>query len=163
MYTPEITQKSHQLLKVLRSREIKLSAAESCTGGLFSAAMTEIPGASEIFERGYVTYSNDAKIELLTVPTFFIEDFGAVSRETAIAMAEGALLMSKAQISIAITGLAGPEGGTDNKPVGTVFIASAYKDHESIYEEHIFSGGRHKIRLQSVEAAMDMLLRRLEA
>jgi len=143
MFSPEITKKSHQLSKSLRNRNLKVVSAESCTGGLFSTAMTEIPGSSEVFERGYVTYSNESKIELLTVPTFFINDFGAVSRETAIAMAEGALLMSRADISVAITGTAGPDGGTDEKPVGTVFIASAYKDHESIYERHIFSGGRH--------------------
>ena len=161
MLSPEITQKSHQLLKALKNNSVKLSAAESCTGGLFSAAMTEIPGASEIFERGYITYSNDAKIELLTVPTFFIDSYGAVSSQTAIAMAEGALLMSKSQISISITGIAGPEGGTEEKPVGTVYIACAQKGCDTIYEKHNFSGSRHKIRCNAIEASIDLLINQL--
>jgi nicotinamide-nucleotide amidase len=162
MLSASITNKSHTLLKLLRSRKLKISTAESCTGGLFSVALTEIPGSSDVFERGFVTYSNESKIELLTVPTFFIEEFGAVSRETAIAMAEGALLLSKSQLSIAITGIAGPDGGTDDKPIGTVFLASALNNHKTIYEQHLFSGSRHSIRMNAVEAALDFLMRRVE-
>jgi nicotinamide-nucleotide amidase len=162
MFSAEITNKSHQLLKTLRARKLKICSAESCTGGLFSVALTEIPGSSDVFERGFVTYSNESKIELLTVPTFFIDDFGAVSRETAVAMAEGALLLSKAQISISITGVAGPDGGTEDKPVGTVFIACAYKDKKTIYEQYLLSGSRHTIRAHAVEVALDMVLRRVE-
>jgi len=162
MFSENITNQTHTLIKALKERHMKLSAAESCTGGLLCAAITEIPGSSNVFDRGYVTYSNDAKIELLTVPTFYITDFGAVSYQTAIAMAEGALLMSKANISISITGVAGPEGGTEDKPVGTVFLACALDGKETKFEQHMFSGSRRSVRLKTVEAAMNMLLRRLE-
>lgn len=162
MFSQEITTKAHDILRTLRERNYKLVSAESCTGGLLSAALTEIPNSSEVFERGYVTYSNESKIELLTVPTFFIEDFGAVSHQTAVAMAEGALLMSRADISISITGVAGPDGGTDKSPVGTVYIATAYTGHESICEMHSFSGSRHTIRENSIIAAFDMILKRIE-
>ncbi|MCE3232642.1 MAG: CinA-like protein [Rickettsiaceae bacterium] len=162
MFSSVITKKSEQLLKALRNKKLKISTAESCTGGLLSVALTEIPGSSEVFERGFVTYSNESKIELLTVPTFFIDEFGAVSRETAIAMAEGTLLMSKAQIGISITGVAGPDGGTETKPVGTVFIACAYKDQNTIYAHHVFKGDRSSIRQQTVEAALDFVLRRMD-
>ena len=162
MFSPQITGKTHEILKALRSREYKLVAAESCTGGLLSAAITEIPNSSEVFERGYVAYSNDAKIELLTVPTFYIEEYGAVSFQTAVAMAEGALLMSKADISVSITGVAGPDGGTEKTPVGTVYIAIADRINKSHYELHSFSGSRHAIREKSVLTAFDMLLKRLE-
>jgi nicotinamide-nucleotide amidase len=162
MFSAGVMNKSHQLLKALRSRKLKICSAESCTGGLFSVALTEIPGSSDVFERGFVTYSNESKIELLTVPTFFIDDFGAVSRETAVAMAEGALLLSKAHISISITGIAGPDGGTEDKPVGTVFIACALRDNRTIYEHHLFSGSRHTIRLDAVDESLNLLLRRIE-
>ncbi len=162
MFSSEITNKAHQLLKSLRNRGIKLATAESCTGGLASVAITELPGSSEIFDRGFVTYSNESKIELLTVPTYFIDDFGAISMETAMAMAEGALLMSKADISVSITGIAGPDGGSDEKPVGTVFIATAFKGKKSNYQQHLFTGNRHSIRLQAVESAFDMLLKRIQ-
>ncbi len=161
LLSPEITSKSHQLTKILRSKKLCVVSAESCTGGLFSVAMTEIPGASDVFERGFITYSNESKIELLTVPTFYIEDYGAVSLETAAAMAEGALLMSKADISIAITGIAGPDGGSDDKPVGTVFISSAIRSGKTSYEQHAFSGSRHSIRTKCVEAAFDLLIKKL--
>lgn len=162
MFSPEIINKSHRLLKALENKGLKLAAAESCTGGLFSVAMTEIPGSSDVFERGFITYSNESKIELLTVPTFYINDYGAVSREVATAMAEGALLLSKADVSVAITGTAGPDGGTTSKPVGTVFIASSTNGGDTAYEQHTFSGGRHAIRLQAVEMSLNILLGRFE-
>ena len=161
MFTEDITTLTHDLFKLLQQREYKMVTAESCTGGLISAAITEIPGSSDIFDRSYVTYSNDSKIELLTVPTFFIEEYGAVSHETAIAMAEGALLMSKAQISISVTGVAGPDGGTLEKPVGTVYIACATKDNGSLFEQHLFTGSRHQIRMQSVTSALKLALKQL--
>jgi nicotinamide-nucleotide amidase len=163
MLSTEIMNKAHKLLKALRSRDLKLSVAESCTGGLIASVLTEIPGISEVFERGYVTYSNESKIELLTVPTYYINEFGAVSFQTAVAMAEGALLMSRANISISVTGIAGPEGGTDEKPVGTVFIASSMQGSDTIHEQHLYAGSRHAIREKSVEACIDMLLKRLGA
>jgi nicotinamide-nucleotide amidase len=162
MFSAQITGKTHEILKALRNREYKLVTAESCTGGLLSAAITEIPNSSEVFERGYVAYSNDAKIELLTVPTFYIEEFGAVSFQTAVAMAEGALLMSKADVSVSITGIAGPDGGTTRTPVGTVYIAIADRNNKSHYERHNFLGSRHAIREKSMLTAFDMVLKRLE-
>lgn len=160
MFAKKITDKSLKLLNTLKEKKYKICTAESCTAGLISAALTDIPGASDAFERGYSTYSNESKIELLTVPTFYIEDYGSVSMETAIAMAEGALLMSKANLSIAVTGVAGPDGGTEDKPVGTVYIATAYNNEETLYERHLFSGSRQDIRMQTVEAALDMALQR---
>ncbi len=131
MFSKEITVKVQKLSKLLRRSKKMMCCAESCTGGLVASAMTSVEGASDIFERGYVTYSNAAKIELLTVPTYFIEQYGAVSRETAIAMAEGALLMSRADISVALTGIAGPTGGTSEKPEGTIFMASSGRGENS--------------------------------
>ena len=122
MFSPELITQAQLLNKTLLAKKMRLATAESCTGGLISALITEVPGSSAVFERGFVTYSNEAKIDLLTVPTFYIEEFGAVSMQTVIAMAEGALLMSRADISVAVTGCAGPDGGTPEKPVGTVFI-----------------------------------------
>ena len=162
MLPSELIAKTHELSKALRKKKLRLATAESCTGGLISMAMTEIPGASDVFERGFVTYSNESKIELLTVPTFYIEEYGAVSMEAAIAMAEGALLMSKADISVSVTGCAGPDGGTAEKPTGTVFIGCAIKNHSTVYERFLFSGNRHAIRIKSTEAAFNLLLKCLD-
>ncbi len=153
--------KSNEVFLALSKKKKRLVTAESCTGGLISMALTEIPGSSKIFERGFITYSNEAKIELLTVPTFYIEDYGAVSPEVAVAMAEGALLMSKADISIAVTGCAGPDGGTSNTPIGTVFISCAVKNRETIFKKFSFSGNRNSIRVQSAEAAFALIIRSL--
>lgn len=161
MFPATLTTKCHEILKLLKKRQLRLVTAESCTGGLISAAITEIPGASSVFERGYITYSNEAKIELLTVPTFFIEEYGSVSLEVAIAMAEGALLMSKADIGISITGCAGPDGGSETKPVGTVFIGLAAKGVDTICERFHFTGSRHQIRLASTEAALNLIIKQL--
>jgi nicotinamide-nucleotide amidase len=161
MFSSVIIKKSEQLLKTLRSKNLKICTAESCTGGFIAAALTETPGSSDVFERGFITYSNAAKIELLTVPTFFVDEFGAVSRETAIAMAEGTLLMSKAQVGLSVTGIAGPTGGSETKPVGTVFIACAIKDQHTTYEKHLFSGDRNAIRQLAVEAALDFVMKRI--
>ncbi len=111
------------LADALRSRGLRLVTAESCTGGLISAACTSLAGSSEWFERGFVTYSNEAKTELLGVPTRLIEQHGAVSEAVARAMAEGALGRSRAQVAVSVTGIAGPGGGTPGKPVGTVWLA----------------------------------------
>ncbi len=153
--------KSHELKDALLKKKMRLVTAESCTGGLIATAITDLPGASQIFERGFITYSDASKIELLTVPTFYIEDYGAVSMEVVIAMAEGALLLSKADVSLAITGYAGPDGGTEEKPVGTVYIGCAMKNFKTIYERFSFSGNRHAIREQAAEAALNLALKNL--
>jgi nicotinamide-nucleotide amidase len=137
----------------VRGAGLMLATAESCTGGLIAAAITETAGASNWFERGFVTYSNRAKEDMLGVPEDVLEKFGAVSEQTAQAMAQGALRNSRAQIAVAITGVAGPGGGTDNKPVGMVCFAWALS-HLSFLETKHFSGGREAVRLASAEHAL---------
>ena len=140
----------------------RISVAESCTGGLVSAALTEIAGSSEIFESGYVTYSNDAKLDMLKVSSDVLETFGAVSIATAWAMAQGALEMSGADVTVAITGVAGPAGGTEKKPVGTVVFARAEKgaDPGNVVADRKDFGdlGRGGIRLQAALCALELLL-----
>ncbi len=163
IFPKDLFESAQTLIEVLRPKKLRLVTAESCTGGLLSALLTEIPGASKVFERGYITYNNAAKIDLLTVPTLFVEKYGAVSSETALAMAEGALLASRAQVSIAITGVAGPaidplEKSMNEKPVGTVFIASACHLYQTEQKHFFFNGSRSEIRIQAVRAALHMLL-----
>lgn len=138
-----------------------VALAESCTGGLVAAALTEIPGCSAVLDRGYVTYSNDAKTEALGVPGDVIETFGAVSIATAWAMARGALRHSQADVAVAVSGVAGPEGGTALKPVGTVVLARALRDDRFEPEgelKHFDGGSRSEIRLQAAMAALELLL-----
>lgn len=153
---------AEKLLQVANNRNIKVCTAESCTGGLISSYITEVSGSSDVFERGFVTYSNEAKHELLGVPNEMLETYGAVSQEVAIAMAEGALANSNADISVAVTGVAGPTGGTEEKPVGLVHIATARKTGETIHEECHFDGDREEVRLATVERALEMLIEECE-
>ncbi len=136
----------------------KLVTAESCTGGWIAQCVTEIPGSSLWFERGFVTYSNSAKIQMLRVKPNTLETFGAVSAETAEEMVCGALEHSEADLAIAVTGIAGPDGGTQEKPVGTVFIAWASKDGVINIKKNLFTGNRHQIRAQAVQVAIKGLL-----
>jgi nicotinamide-nucleotide amidase len=145
----------------LRDAGLMLACAESCTGGLVSAAVTETAGASNWFERGFITYSNRAKEEMLGVPEDVLEKYGAVSEQTAQAMAQGALRNSRAQISLAITGVAGPGGGTENKPVGMVCFAWALS-HLCLIETKHFSGGRETIRLAAAEHALRGIIKMLD-
>ena len=141
-----------------------LATAESCTGGLVAALLTEIAGSSAVFERGFVVYSNRAKEEMLHVPGDLLADFGAVSEPVARALAEGALHESRANLSVAITGIAGPGGGTGMKPVGLVHFASARENRSILHEEHLFGDiGREKVRLEAVRVALRMLQDGLEA
>ncbi|MEO1474990.1 MAG: CinA family protein [Pseudomonadota bacterium] len=141
-----------------RQKRLKITTAESCTGGLLAGLFTELAGSSDVFERGFVTYSNRAKHELLNVPGDLIADVGAVSEAVARAMAEGALDESRANVSIAITGIAGPGGGTAMKPVGTVHIACARENHAILHELHQFGDiGRTDVRIATLEAALNML------
>ncbi len=137
---------------------LKIATAESCTGGLLAALFTEIPGSSSVFERGFVTYSNRAKEEMLGIPGDALADYGAVSEPVARMMAEGALTNSRANISVGITGVAGPGGGTKMKPVGTVHIACA-RENRAIIHEHLQLGelSRDAIRLASVETALSLI------
>lgn len=139
----------------------KVTLAESCTGGLVAAAITEIPGSSAVLDRSYVTYSNDAKIADLDVSTDIIEALGAVSIACVWAMAKGALDRSEADIAIAISGIAGPEGGSEEKPVGTVVFATAKRegDDEPVAEQRLFDGqDRSEIRRQATICALELLL-----
>jgi nicotinamide-nucleotide amidase len=146
----------------LKRRGLKLATAESCTGGWIAQAVTSVPGSSAWFDRGWVTYSNAAKRELLGVRVQTLSRFGAVSREAASEMAAGALARSRAQVSLAVTGVAGPTGGTRRKPVGTVCLAWSRKKRmpESITRR--FAGGRESVRRKSAIAALQGLLERLE-
>jgi len=137
-----------------------LSCAESCTGGGVAAALTDVAGSSAWFDRGFVTYSNQAKQEMLGVSADSLAAFGAVSRETAVEMATGALARSAAQLSVAVTGIAGPGGGSPEKPVGTVWIAWASGERADAVCEH-FSGDRAAVRAATVDAALRGLLQRV--
>lgn len=148
------------LLAETKSRGLMIATAESCTGGLIAASLAAVPGASASLERGFVTYSNEAKTEMLGVPADLIQRLGAVSRDVAIAMAEGAIAKSRADISVAVTGVAGPDGGTAEKPVGLVHMAAARRGGATIHEEQRFGDlGRHEIQLATVLAAFDLLKR----
>jgi len=158
MFSPAILKLAETLLAEARAKRIKIATAESCTGGLVAAALTEIPGSSDVFDRGFIPYSNEAKIEDLGVVVDTLDKFGAVSAATAVAMAEGALANSKAQIAIAVTGVAGPSGGTEKKPIGLVHFAAARRGGATDTEVRRFGDiGRHQIRIASVEVALTML------
>jgi len=146
------------LLDLCRDRRLTIATAESCTGGLVAGVLTEIPGSSAVVERGFVTYSNAAKTELLGVPAALLARAGAVSREVAEAMAAGALAHSPADLAVAITGIAGPDGGTVEKPVGLVHFAAGRRGGVTIHRERRFGNiGRSGVRLASVAEALAML------
>jgi nicotinamide-nucleotide amidase len=158
MSEADLSKHAERLLDVCRARKIKLATAESCTGGLVAAALTEIAGSSDVFDRGFVTYSNAAKEMMLGVSADILERFGAVSRETADAMAQGALAHSDAAVTVAVTGIAGPGGGSVEKPVGLVHFAAATRDGRSVHREKRFGEiGRRRVRLRSVEEALAIL------
>ena len=142
----------------LLATQRRLAVAESCTGGWLAKCLTDVPGSSQWFERGYVTYSNAAKQQALAVSASVIETFGAVSRPTAEQMAAGALHASGAQLALAITGVAGPDGGTAAKPVGLVWLALAQRNGTCHALEQHFSGDREAVRRAAVAAALRLLL-----
>jgi nicotinamide-nucleotide amidase len=147
------------LLDLYRRRGWMIATAESCTGGLIAATLTEIAGSSDVLDRGFVTYSNDAKTDMLGVPAEMIGQYGAVSAEVAGAMAQGALDRSRATVAVSVTGVAGPGGGSTEKPVGLVYIGLARRDQpEPLIERHVFDGRRHEVRLQTVVRAIDLLI-----
>ena len=146
------------LASALRSRGLKIATAESCTGGLIAAACTAVAGSSDWFERGFVTYSNEAKVELLGVPMALIQAHGAVSAEVARAMAGGALARSHAALAVAVTGIAGPSGAMPGKPVGTVWLAVARAGSDAQAELLRLAGDRAAVREQTVQRALLRLL-----
>ena len=167
MFDEKLKQQAARILESLRGKTQMLALAESCTGGLIAGLFTEIPGSSDVLDRGFVTYSNRAKHEMLGVPEHLIHAQGAVSEAVARAMSEGALTRAGAdgaasragaQIALAVTGIAGPGGGTDEKPVGLVYVALAVEGHETVAREFRFGDlGRDKVREKTIAAALEML------
>lgn len=163
MFPDDIETLARKVVETAAARGLMVAAAESCTGGLVSAALTSVAGSSAVVERGFVTYSNAAKSELLGIPADLIERHGAVSEPVARAMAEGALARSGAQVSVAVTGIAGPGGGSADKPVGLVHFAAAGPGGLVHVERRFGDIGREAVRLGSVRVALDLLLDRLGA
>jgi nicotinamide-nucleotide amidase len=153
-----LNEAAQHLLDTCRARGLKVATAESCTGGLVAATLIDIPGSSDVFDRGFVSYSNPAKETMLGVPRALLQRYGAVSREAAEAMATGALGNSPADLVVAVTGIAGPGGGSEEKPVGLVHFAAATRDGRMIHREKRFGDiGRLAVRLASVAEALEML------
>ncbi len=151
----ELFKLAEQLGRFLKVNGKKITTAESCTGGWIAQAITEVPGSSTWFDRGFVTYSNAAKVQMLGVSQETLDNYGAVSAEIATEMAAGALAHSEADMAVAVTGIAGPDGGALEKPVGTVFIAWADKNGKSRVVKMQFSGNRREIRAQTVKSAIE--------
>lgn len=150
-----------EVLDAARQANISIATAESCTGGMVAAALTDIAGSSDVFERGYVTYSNAAKSELLGVPSSLVNAHGAVSEEVARAMADGALQNAPVQLAVAITGVAGP-GGTANKPEGLVWFATAKAGEPTLSEvQHFGALGRSRVRQEATQTALSLLRARI--
>ena len=161
MFSDEQLGAAGDVLDACRRLGLMLATAESCTGGLIAGCLTAVAGSSDVFERGFVTYTNEAKSELLGVAPDLFETPGAVSEEVARAMAEGALANSNAGITVAVTGIAGPGGGTAEKPIGLVHIACARDGAETLFERHVFGGGRDAVRAGTVLAALRLVRRRV--
>ena len=158
MFSRDLLDAAQRLLDKARAQQLRIVTAESCTGGLIAGLLTEIPGSSDVVERGFVTYSNEAKEDLLGVPSDLIHAHGAVSEPVARAMVEGALKHSLAQIAVAVTGIAGPGGGTAQKPVGLVYVAALRQGGEVRLKELLLGDiGRGAIRLATVSEALTLL------
>jgi nicotinamide-nucleotide amidase len=153
----ELIALAEQLGEILRAKNLKIAIAESCTGGGLCQIMTEVAGSSAWFECGFVTYSNASKMKMLGVTARTLEQFGAVSAETALAMVSGTITASAVDCAIAITGIAGPSGGSQEKPVGTVFIALQTEKNRVCYKKH-FNGTRHEIRQQVLKFALNTFI-----
>lgn len=157
MFDPETLILAEAVLAACRTKGWRVATAESCTGGLVAAALTAIAGSSDVIERGFVTYSNEAKIEMLAVPSDTIAAHGAVSVETTAAMARGAVRRAPADVAVSITGIAGPGGGTTQKPVGLVYLGVARRDGACRVERRVFPGDRSQIRQAALVEALQML------
>lgn len=157
MYPASILSRATALIAACEAAGATVATAESCTGGLLGGALTAVPGSSAVFDRGFLTYSNPAKSEILGIPADLIETHGAVSEPVARAMAEGVLNICSVTLSAGITGIAGPGGGAPEKPVGTVHIAAARRGGPVLHKRLAFDGDRDAVRLASVGAALTML------
>lgn len=163
LYPADIEAQAAEIIAAYRDRGWMIATAESCTGGLIAGALTEIAGSSAVVDRGFVTYTNQAKMDLIGVSVTTLEVFGAVSKETALQMAQGALMRSGAEVAVAVTGIAGPGGGSAEKPIGLVHLAlktrSGLIDHREMRYGEI---GRDQVRLGTVRTALEMLLKAVE-
>jgi nicotinamide-nucleotide amidase len=158
LFPDDLEEKAAEIIALFKARGLMLSTAESCTGGLIAGALTEIAGSSAVVDRGFVTYTNDAKKNLIGVSAATLDTFGAVSKETALQMAHGALYRSRAEVAVAVTGIAGPGGGSSEKPVGLVHIAAKARSGRLIHREMRYGDiGRSEIRLATVRTALDLL------
>ena len=163
VFSQSLKMLAESVVDAARDRKMRIVTAESCTGGLMGACLTEISGASDVFDQGFITYSNDSKIKHLGVLRKTLLDCGAVSSEVALEMAEGALRASFADIAVSVTGIAGPGGGTVNKPIGTVYLGIALRAKDKSHTlQNSFSGDRTEIRLKTVETALTALLKELK-
>jgi nicotinamide-nucleotide amidase len=164
MVSPPNLDAARALLDAAKSRGLKIVTAESCTGGLIAATLAAVPGASDVLERGFVTYSNEAKHDMLGVPAELIARKGAVSQEVALAMVDGVLKHSSADIAVAVTGIAGPGGGSPEKPVGLVHIAAARRSAARLHVEKRFGDiGRRQVQSETVAVALNLMMRVMEA
>jgi nicotinamide-nucleotide amidase len=157
-FPTEILTLATKVIELNACRRTRIATAESCTGGLIGAALTEIAGSSAVVDRGFITYSNDAKMDMLGVTAETLQQFGAVSRETALQMAKGALIRCNAHLSVAVTGIAGPGGATPGKPVGLVHLCAVHGDGRLIHREMQYGDiGRTEVRLATVTTALQLL------
>lgn len=163
LFPDDLIRQATTLVALLGERGLKLATAESCTGGLIAGCLTELPGVSAVFERGFVTYSNEAKNQSIGVDASLIAAHGAVSAEVAEAMAEGALSHSLADVALSVTGIAGPDGGSAEKPVGLVYIGFAGKGRRTRSFRFVFDGDRTTIRLATAKTALGLLEKRLNS
>jgi nicotinamide-nucleotide amidase len=158
MIDERLRRTASRVLDLCRAQGLRIVTAESCTGGLVAGALTEIAGSSDVFDRGFVTYSDEAKRAMLGVPGTMLKRHGAVSSQTAAAMAKGALKNSPADLAVAVTGVAGPGGGTKRKPVGLVYFAAVNRDGKKLARTRRFGKiGRQQVRLRSVAQALELL------
>ncbi len=163
MFPDDIVALANEVLEAAKADGVKIATAESCTAGLVAGALTAISGSADVFERGFATYSNEAKHEMLGVSAQLIEDAGAVSEPVARAMAEGAIRRSNADLAVSITGISGPTGGTPLKTVGLVHFAVAQRDGPTTHRQELFGAlGRERVRLACVKVAMNLLFVRLK-
>jgi len=158
MFAEQTRALAEQVIITFAKQNLILATAESCTGGLIAGCLTAVPGASDVLSHGFITYANEAKSKLLGVPKDQLQEHGAVSEVVARAMAEGAIAAGGADVAVSVTGIAGPGGGSPEKPVGLVHVAVARVGAETLHERHVFAGDRDAVRLQTIEAALRLLL-----
>ena len=162
LFPPLMLEQAREIVEICNRRGLTIATAESCTGGLIAAILTEVPGASQVFTHGFITYANPAKVAMIDVSEAMLASHGAVSEPIARSMAEGARRTAGTSFGIGVTGIAGPGGGSEQKPVGLVHVACANPQGKTQHKECHFEGSRTCIRLKTVEAGLAMLLKQLE-